>query len=61
MNRELVPVELGTGNQFRHWTAKRSLVPRDRSQPEPIMSLPGSVAGILIEHVTLEVEGICRM
>jgi hypothetical protein len=33
----------------------------DRSQPEPKMSLPRSVAQVLAEHVTLEVEGIDRM
>src|SRR6058998_2589535 len=34
---------------------------RDRHRPEPAMSLPRSVAEILREHVTLEVEGIDRM
>ena len=29
--------------------------------PEPKMSLPRSVAEVLAEHVTLEVEGIDRM
>jgi hypothetical protein len=33
----------------------------DRSQPEPKMSLPRTVAQVLAEHVTLEVEGIDRM
>src|SRR6266498_4840580 len=34
---------------------------RDRHRPEPAMSLPRSVAEILREHVTLEVECIDRM
>src|SRR5437773_12163264 len=34
---------------------------RDRHRPEPRMSLPRTVAEILREHVTLEVEGIDRM
>src|SRR6266545_2781309 len=35
--------------------------PRDRHRPEPAMSLPRSVAAILREHVTLELESIDRM
>src|SRR5712692_8077751 len=34
---------------------------RDRGRPEPEMTLPRSVAEILRDHVTLEVEGIDRM
>src|SRR5262245_35235212 len=34
---------------------------RDRHRPEPAMSLPRSVADVLREHVTLEVECIDRM
>jgi hypothetical protein len=37
------------------------LIPKDRSQPEPDMSISRSVAEILSEHVTLELEGIDRM
>src|SRR6266705_31727 len=37
------------------------LIPKDRSQPEPMMSIARSVAEILREHVTLELEGIDRM
>jgi hypothetical protein len=37
------------------------MIPKDRSQPEPNMSIPRSVAEILSEHVTLELEGIDRM
>jgi hypothetical protein len=37
------------------------LIPKDRSQPEPVMSIARSVAEILREHVTLELEGIDRM
>jgi hypothetical protein len=37
------------------------LIPKDRSQPEPQMSIARSVAEILSEHVTLELEGIDRM
>src|SRR6266852_9676705 len=34
---------------------------RDRHRPEPAMSLPRTVAEVLREHVTLEVECIDRM
>ena len=34
---------------------------RDRGRPEPEMSLPQSVADVIRDHVTLEVEGIDRM
>jgi hypothetical protein len=37
------------------------LIPKDRSQPEPAMSIARSVAQILSQHVTLELEGIDRM
>jgi hypothetical protein len=37
------------------------LIPKDRSQPEPVMSIARSVAEILGEHVTLELESIDRM
>ena len=37
------------------------MVPKDRCQPEPKMSVPRTVAEVLDEHVTLEVEGIDRM
>jgi hypothetical protein len=36
-------------------------IPKDRRRPEPIMSIPRSVADILRNHVILEVEGIGRM
>src|SRR5271156_1017971 len=35
--------------------------PSDRCQPEPTMSIPRTVAEVIREHVTLEVEGIDRM
>ena len=45
-----------------YWAAQGwHLVPKDRSQPEPRISIPRSVAKILSEHVTLELEGIDRM
>jgi hypothetical protein len=34
---------------------------KDRRRPEPTMSIPRSVAEIIRDHVTLEVEGIDRM
>src|SRR5205807_2930250 len=37
------------------------VIPKDRRRPEPIMSIPHSVADVLRHHVTLEVEGIDRM
>jgi hypothetical protein len=37
------------------------VVPKDAKRPEPVMSVPDSVAEILAKHVTLEVEGIDRM
>jgi hypothetical protein len=37
------------------------VVPWDRCQPEPTMSVPRSVADVIRAHVTLEVEGIDRM
>src|SRR5271157_1164281 len=37
------------------------VIPKDRRRPEPIMSIPRSVADIIQKHVTLEVEGIDRM
>jgi hypothetical protein len=37
------------------------LIPKDRSPPEPEMSIARSVAEILREHVRLELEGIDRM
>jgi hypothetical protein len=37
------------------------MVPKDRCQPEPQMSVARSVAEVLNKHVTLEVEGIDRM
>jgi hypothetical protein len=35
--------------------------PEDLRRPEPIMSIPRSVADVIQNHVTLEVEGIDRM
>src|SRR5271168_1457640 len=40
---------------------KAVVIPKDRRRPEPIMSIPRSVADVLQQHVTLEVEGIDRM
>src|SRR4051812_11931744 len=40
---------------------KAVVIPKDRRQPEPTMSIPHSVAGVMRNHVTLEVEGIDRM
>src|ERR1700722_1383741 len=40
---------------------KRQSIPKDRSRTGAEMSLPRSVAEVLTEHVTLEVEGIDRM
>jgi hypothetical protein len=34
---------------------------KDRRRPEPTMSIPRSVAQVIRDHVTLEVEGIDRM
>src|ERR1700752_81263 len=36
-------------------------IPEDRRRPEPTMSIPRSVAQVIRDHVTLEVEGIDRM
>src|SRR5438876_6427258 len=40
---------------------KAAVIPKDRRRLEPIMSIPRSVAEVLRDHVTLEVEGIDRM
>src|SRR6267142_1635141 len=40
---------------------KAVMIPKDRRRPEPVMSIPRSVADVLDKHVTLEVEGIDRM
>src|SRR6202790_4456554 len=40
---------------------KRQSIPKDRSHTGAEMSVPRSVAEVLAEHVTLEVEGIDRM
>lgn len=42
--------------RFKRWWFARNLC-----RPEPIMSIPRSVADVLREHVTLEVESIDRM
>ena len=34
------------------------VIPKDRRRPEPIMSIPRSVADVIQNHVTLEVESI---
>jgi hypothetical protein len=41
--------------------AKAVVILMDRRQPEPTMSIPRSVADVIHNHVTLEVEGIDRM
>src|ERR1044071_7719533 len=38
-----------------------AVIPKDRRRPEPTMSVPRSVADVIRNHVTLEVEGIDRM
>src|ERR1700733_60982 len=40
---------------------QRQAIPKDRSCPGAEMSIPRSVAEVLAEHITLEVEGIDRM
>ena len=40
---------------------KAVVIPKDRRRPEPIVDGPRSVADVLRNHVTLEVEGIDRM
>src|SRR5258708_4650493 len=40
---------------------KAVVIPKDRRRPEPIMSIPRSVADVIQNHVVLEVEGIDRM
>jgi hypothetical protein len=40
---------------------KAVVIPKDRRRPEPTMSIPRSVADVIRNHVTLEVEGIDRM
>src|SRR3984885_13451657 len=40
---------------------KAVVIPKDRRRPEPTMSIPRSLADVLDQHVTLEVEGIDRM
>ena len=40
---------------------KAVVIPKDRRRPEPTMSVPRSVAEVIRDHVTLEVEGIDRM
>src|SRR5580765_3256379 len=40
---------------------KAVVIPKDRRRPEPTMSVPRSLATVLQQHVTLEVEGIDRM
>jgi hypothetical protein len=57
----LAPVEQGTGKPVPSWDREAVVVPKDRCRPEPKMSVPRSVAEVLNEHVTLEVEGIDRM
>lgn len=41
--------------------AKAVVILKDRRRPEPAMSIPRSVAEVIRDHVTLEVEGIDRM
>jgi hypothetical protein len=40
---------------------KRQAISKDRSRAGAEMSVPRSVAEVLADHVTLEVEGIDRM
>src|SRR5438552_14111467 len=44
-----------------HFYREAVVVPEDRCQPEPTMSVPRTVAEVIRQHVTLEVEGIDRM
>lgn len=48
-------------NRTRFDRTRRWVVREDRCQPEPMMSIAHSVAEVLQEHVTLELEGIDRM
>src|SRR5262245_51832357 len=48
-------------SRSQYWTAMRSVGPEGPRRLEPTMSLPESVAAVLRDHVTLEVEGIDRM
>ena len=43
------------------YRCKRWWFTRNLCRPEPIMSLPRTVADVLSQHVTLEVESIDRM
>ena len=45
----------------RIYAAEAAAIPMDRSRTGAEMSLPRSVAEVLADHVTLEVEGIDRM
>jgi hypothetical protein len=45
----------------RIYAAEAAAIPKDRSRTGAEMSLPRSVAEVLADHVTLEVEGIDRM
>src|SRR5438552_16250254 len=44
-----------------HFYREAVVVPEDRCQPEPTMSVPRTVAEVIRQHLTLEVEGIDRM
>src|SRR5580692_1182706 len=40
---------------------KAAVIPKDRRRSEPTMSIPRSIAEVMRDHVTLEVEGLDRM
>src|SRR5437870_129916 len=64
VERRTAPVEWTTRDAIHSLPIARlagSRSTKDRHRPEPPMSLPRTVAEILREHVTLEVEGIDRM
>src|SRR5437879_12994587 len=58
----MAPVDRrGLRSQPQCLTAQGGSGPEDLRRPEPTMSVPRSVADVLQQHVTLEVEGIDRM
>src|SRR5438552_12790423 len=59
---KMAPVDRrGLLSQPQCLTARSGSGLEDLRRPEPIMSIPRSVADVIQNHVTLEVEGIDRM
>src|SRR5215210_1101332 len=59
---KMAPVDRrGLLSQPQCLTARSGSGREDLRRPEPIMSVPRSVAEVIQNHVTLEVEGIDRM